>query len=58
MLHRNERGVPAIAQHVLIDGEWIPGKSIRRVGPPAPWFLDKPITPLLNAPASKTTKYT
>lgn len=50
MLHRNERGVPAIAQHVLIDGEWIPGKSTRRVGPPAPWFLDKPITPLEDTP--------
>ena len=50
MLHRNERGVPAIAQHVLIDGEWIPGKSTHKVGPPAPWFLDKPITPLLDAP--------
>ncbi|MFA6961593.1 MAG: LacI family DNA-binding transcriptional regulator [Opitutaceae bacterium] len=58
MLHRNERGVPAIAQHVLIDGEWVAGKSTRRVGPPAPWFLDKPITPLQDAPAPKTTAST
>ncbi len=50
MLHRNERGVPAIAQHVSIDGEWIPGESTRRIGDPAPWFLDKPILPLPDAP--------
>lgn len=53
MLHRNERGVPAIAQHVLIDGEWMPCKSTRRVGPPAPWFLDKPITPLEDTPPAE-----
>jgi LacI family transcriptional regulator len=46
MLHRNERGVPAIAQHVLIDGIWLPRQSTRRVGPPAPWFLDIPVPPL------------
>jgi LacI family transcriptional regulator len=50
MLHRNERGVPEIAQHVLIDGEWMPGKSTHQVGPPAPWFLDQKITPLKDAP--------
>lgn len=52
MLHRNERGVPAVAQHVLVDGVWLPRQSTRRVGEPAEWFLDRPLVPLIqNGPA-------
>lgn len=40
MMHRNERGIPEVAQHVLLDGAWIPNLTTRKVGPPAPWFLD------------------
>lgn len=29
-LHRNERGVPAIAQLVLIDGDWVDGPTVRK----------------------------
>jgi LacI family transcriptional regulator len=50
MLHRNERGVPASAQHVLIDGAWLPRTSTRRVGPPAPWFLDRRPEPVPYGP--------
>ena len=50
MLHRNERGVPAIAQHVLSEGGWVPGTTVRRVGPPAPWFLDQTPIKLPNVP--------
>lgn len=46
MLHRNERGVPEFPQHLLIDGEWQAGQSTRRVGEPAPWFLDEKLEPL------------
>jgi LacI family transcriptional regulator len=42
MLHANERGVPDIAQHVLVDGEWMAHETTRRMGEPAPWFLDLP----------------
>jgi LacI family transcriptional regulator len=42
MLHANERGVPDIAQHVLVDGEWMARETTRRMGAPAPWFLDLP----------------
>lgn len=48
MLHRNERGVPAVAQHVLVDGVWLPRQSTRRVGEPAEWFLDRPLVPLVQ----------
>ncbi len=47
MLHRHERGIPSVAQHVLVDGMWLPRQSTRRVGEPAGWFLDRPIVPLL-----------
>ena len=30
MLHRNERGVPAIAQRLLIESTWVEGKTLRR----------------------------
>ncbi len=29
MLHRNERGVPALAHHLLIEGAWIEGATVR-----------------------------
>jgi LacI family transcriptional regulator len=29
MIHRNERGVPAMPQRVLIDGTWIDGQTVR-----------------------------
>jgi len=31
MIHRNERGVPAMPQRVLIDGTWIDGRTVRPV---------------------------
>lgn len=30
MLHRGERGVPDMPMHLLVDGVWIPGKTLRR----------------------------
>lgn len=48
MLHRNERGLPRVAQHLLVDGDWQPRATTRRVGEPAPWFLDEPLTPLVE----------
>lgn len=30
MLHRNERGVPGQPRRLLIEGEWIDGKTVRR----------------------------
>lgn len=53
MMHRNERGIPGVAQHVLLDGEWFPHQTTRKVGPPAPWFLDMPLGPE-NPPRSAT----
>jgi LacI family transcriptional regulator len=29
MLHRGERGVPAMPLHLMVDGTWIPGKTVR-----------------------------
>lgn len=34
MIHRHERGVPAMPQRVLIEGTWIDGRTVRL--PPAP----------------------
>lgn len=48
MLHRNERGLPRVAQHLLVDGTWQPRMTTRRVGDPAPWFLDQPLVPLIE----------
>ena len=31
LIHRNERGVPAMPQRVLIDGAWIDGRTVRPV---------------------------
>lgn len=31
MIHRNERGIPAIPRRLLIEGTWRDGKSVRRV---------------------------
>ena len=43
MLHRNERGVLTMAQHILVDGVWLNRNTTRQVGPPTPWFLDEPV---------------
>jgi len=32
-LHRGESGPPAHAMHYLVAGSWMPGKTIRKVGP-------------------------
>ncbi len=42
-LHRNDRGIPQVAKHVLVDGVWLPGKTTRQAGPAVPWMLDVPI---------------
>jgi DNA-binding LacI/PurR family transcriptional regulator len=31
LMHRNERGIPAIPRTVLIDSKWVPGATVRRV---------------------------
>lgn len=31
MIHRNERGVPAMPQRVLIDGTWVEGATVRPI---------------------------
>ena len=36
MIQRNEFGVPAIPRHILIEGSWVEGKTVRRVNEPAP----------------------
>jgi LacI family transcriptional regulator len=36
MIHRNERGVPAMPQRVLIEGSWIDGRTVRLAAPVAP----------------------
>lgn len=33
-LHRGEAGPPAHAMHYLVAGSWMPGRTIRKVGPP------------------------
>lgn len=33
MIHRNERGVPAMPQRVLIEGSWIDGRTVRPAAP-------------------------
>ncbi len=42
MIHRNERGRPQHPHHVLVDGTWQQGRTIVRVGPEQPWFLNLP----------------
>lgn len=44
MLHRNERGVPTVAQNMLLDGEWIPHQTTHKVGPPASWLVEMPLS--------------
>lgn len=46
-MRRNERGIPAIPQTVLVDTHWRPGRSVRKVGPAwTPAFLPAfPTTP-------------
>jgi LacI family transcriptional regulator len=36
MIQRNEFGVPAIPRRIMIEGYWVPGKTVRRVNKPAP----------------------
>lgn len=44
-MRRNERGIPAIPQTVLVDTHWRPGASVRQVAPPwTPLFIDEPST--------------
>jgi LacI family transcriptional regulator len=31
MIQRNERGIPALAHSILIDGSWVEGSTVRRV---------------------------
>jgi DNA-binding LacI/PurR family transcriptional regulator len=52
-MRRNERGIPAIPQTVLVDCRWRPGGSVRRVGPAwAPRFLSEGIEPASTASPS------
>lgn len=39
MIHRNERGVPAMPQRVLIEGSWIDGRTVRSGPAAAPLVL-------------------
>lgn len=41
MMHRNERGVPAISRCVLIEGTWQDGSTVRRVNLPGKPFSAK-----------------
>ncbi|MEI6071731.1 MAG: hypothetical protein WCS31_08050 [Verrucomicrobiae bacterium] len=34
MIQRNEIGIPAIPRHIMIDGYWVPGRTVRRVNRP------------------------
>lgn len=34
MIHRNERGIPQRLKNTLIQGEWVAGKTVRRVNVP------------------------
>ncbi len=34
MLHRNELGLPTLPRRTLIDGEWVPGRTVRPVTGP------------------------
>lgn len=40
MMNQNERGVPQVATHLLVDGVWLARKTTRKVGPPADWPFD------------------
>ena len=31
MIHRHEKGIPKVPQRLLVEGTWIPGKTLRRV---------------------------
>ena len=33
-LHRGEAGPPSRAMNYLVAGSWMPGKTLRKVGPP------------------------
>jgi LacI family transcriptional regulator len=34
-LQTNERGIPAVPKAILIPGSWVPGDTVRKIGPPA-----------------------
>jgi hypothetical protein len=34
MLHRNERGIPAIPYRLMVEGSWCEGKTLLRTHPP------------------------
>ncbi len=33
MIHRNERGLPALPRRLLIEGTWVDGRTVRRAAP-------------------------
>ena len=35
MLQRNEFGIPTVPRHIMIEGYWVDGKTVRRVNAPA-----------------------
>jgi DNA-binding LacI/PurR family transcriptional regulator len=35
-LHANERGIPTFPRTLLTQGEWVPGSTVRRIGPVVP----------------------
>lgn len=45
MIRSHELGVPPVPRHIMIDGFWVNGKTVRRRGRSAPWigkrFLEK-----------------
>ena len=45
-LHTNERGIPAVPRLVLVPGRWIAGKTVRKIGPPAPLLSREPLLAL------------
>jgi len=42
MIQRNEFGIPAIPRRIMIEGYWVPGKTVRRVNKPAPELAEAP----------------
>jgi LacI family transcriptional regulator len=41
MIQRNEFGIPAVPRRIMIEGYWVPGKTVRRVNKPAPGQLEE-----------------
>jgi len=38
MIQRNEFGIPPIPRHIMIEGYWVDGKTVRRVNDPVPFL--------------------